>query len=734
MPKTNKETAASAGENRGGMATALPASGGEPGKGGNPPGTPIIGGIAAVVAPVVKNRLPTGRKGGGHSLDNSPAEEATGTPVTPDDGSIGYAAADTSNSLFITSLPMERPTPVTTEVKESSLFSELNFTTEQVLGAVTGGVLVGTGALVVGGAFRGTGGISSPTTKVSSALFSHDTGSSNSDLVTNDAKQTISGTLSTNLAEGEMVAVSVDNGAHWTTATAAVGQSNWQLTGQTLSGSNTLKVKVVDGEGHDGAVYSHSYAIDSVVPSAAVIATAIINKSGVISGTAEAGATVHLTVAGSSFDATTGTDGNWSYTLAAANLDSLSQGSGSVSATVTDLAGNTNSSPAIRSISVDTVAPTTSVTTAIFSHDTGTSGSDYLTNDAKQALSGLLSANLVAGESVYVSTDNGTHWSIATATVGQNSWSIASQTLSGSNTFKVKVSDTAGNDSSLFSHGYMIDTTTPAAPVIGTDVVTATGLLNGTAEAGSTVHLVLLGANHDVIAGTDGGWSYTLTGAELNSVESAATTVAATVSDAAGNTNSSVVSHTISFVQHPQLPVDTGPETFVVDGAALAALAAPSVNGQSPHITGGAGLDTLAVSGSNLTLDLSQISSQSASDPGGNSRLVSIENIDLGNGANRLNLSLHDLFDMGSSNIINAATKSGLGWTGGSFAFSNSENGHQLIVDGTTGDQVTASGFTDTHQTAVMNGHTYEVYTATTGAEYAQLLVDQAITRTGMVV
>jgi hypothetical protein len=39
---------------------------------------------------------------------------------------------------------------------------------------------------------------------------------------------------------------------------------------------------------------------------------------------------------------------------------------------------------------------------------------------------------------------------------------------------------------------------------------------------------------------------------------------------------------------------------------------------------------------------------------------------------------------------------------------------------------LTSGGFTDTHQTATMNGHTYEVYNQ---GNFAQLLIDQSINR-----
>lgn len=114
-----------------------------------------------------------------------------------------------------------------------------------------------------------------PVTVVSIAAMSDDSGISNSDLITNVAVQNISGTLSANLGAGELVQVSLDDGTTWVNATTIVGQNAWTLSGQVLTGSNTLKVRVEDASGNAGAVSSYSYSFDQAAPSAAVAATSL---------------------------------------------------------------------------------------------------------------------------------------------------------------------------------------------------------------------------------------------------------------------------------------------------------------------------------------------------------------------------------------------------------------------------------------------------------------------------
>ncbi|MQP68664.1 hypothetical protein GE253_25505, partial [Niveispirillum sp. SYP-B3756] len=409
-----------------------------------------------------------------------------------------------------------------------------------------------------------------PTTTIATAAFSADTvanGGTNSDFITKTAAQTVSGTLSANLAAGETVYVSTDNGSTWTAATATTGQNSWSLAGRTLTGSSTLKVKVTDTAGNDGTVYSHAYVLDTTAPTTTIATAAFsadtaanggtnsdwITKttsqtvSGTLSANVASGEAVYVSLDnGSTWTAATTTVGQNSWSLTGQTLT----GSSVMKVKVTDTAGN-DGTVYSQAYVLDTTAPTTTIATAAFSADSGTIG-DFITSTANQTISGTLSANLAAGETVYVSLDDGSTWTAATTTVGQNSWSLSGQTLTGANTLKVKVADTAGNDGTVYSQAYVLDTLTPTNTIAtasfsadtaanggtNSDWITKTaaqtvsGTLSANIASGEAVYVSLDNGSTWTVATTTVGqnsWSLsgqTLTGSSVLKVK---------VSDTAGN-------------------------------------------------------------------------------------------------------------------------------------------------------------------------------------------------------
>lgn len=142
---------------------------------------------------------------------------------------------------------------------------------------------------------------------------------------------------------------------------------------------------------------------------------------------------------------------------------------GSASITVaagryTDAAGNAGGAGSTPSIIFDTKAPTATGASVVFSNDTGVSSTDLITRAAAQTISGTLTADLAAGDTVYVSLNNGVSWTAATIG-GPRTWSLSGQTLTGSDTLIVKVVDAAGNAGTAASRPYTLDTIAPTVSI-----------------------------------------------------------------------------------------------------------------------------------------------------------------------------------------------------------------------------------------------------------------------------
>src|SRR4029079_7476205 len=208
----------------------------------------------------------------------------------------------------------------------------------------------------------------------------------------------------------------------------ADGSGNWSYTTAALAnGAHSLTATATDAAGNTSAASSALGAtIDASAPATPAIGSYSTDSGTVgdgitndntltLTGRAEANATVKVydgvTLLGS---ATANGAGTWSFTTAA-----LANGAHSLTATATDVAGNTSAASAALNVTIDTSAP---VTPAIVSYstDSGTVG-DGITNDNTLTLTGSAEAN--ATVKVYdgvtllgSATANGTGaWSFTTA-------------------------------------------------------------------------------------------------------------------------------------------------------------------------------------------------------------------------------------------------------------------------------------------------------------------------------
>ncbi|HTZ19911.1 MAG TPA: Ig domain-containing protein, partial [Opitutaceae bacterium] len=96
---------------------------------------------------------------------------------------------------------------------------------------------------------------------------------------------------------------------------------------------------------------------------------------------------------------------------------------------------------------------------------------DFITKTAAQTITATLSGAPAGTDIVYGSLDNGATWTDITSKVSGTTLTWNGVTLTASSTLKLKVTDNAGNDGTVLSQAYVLDTTAPTI----TSAITASG-------------------------------------------------------------------------------------------------------------------------------------------------------------------------------------------------------------------------------------------------------------------
>ncbi|WMW81082.1 Ig-like domain-containing protein [Undibacterium cyanobacteriorum] len=207
------------------------------------------------------------------------------------------------------------------------------------------------------------------------------------------------------------------------------------------------------------------------------------NTGVTVTGTVEAGSTVYVDVGGVTRQAlVTGT--SYSYSLTPADYFNLGQGTSTFTITATDVAGNTASTT--KSVTVDTVVPTTPSITN-FSTDTGVVG-DNITTDETLVLTGFAEPNSTV--TLYnamqalgtVTADGAGAWTFTTATDVTFAAAFKPTTTNladGQYLFSVTATDAVGNVSAPSATQQVLVDTGIAAPTI-TGFTVNTGATNET--------------------------------------------------------------------------------------------------------------------------------------------------------------------------------------------------------------------------------------------------------------
>ncbi|HCT3169407.1 TPA: Ig-like domain-containing protein [Enterobacter asburiae] len=382
----------------------------------------------------------------------------------------------------------------------------------------------------------------------------------------------VSGT-STDLAAGSTVTVTINGKAYsatvladgtWQAAVPAADVSQW------ADGSLTISASAQDASGNPvtiGTVVDVDLAPVAITISSVtddnVLNAAEKGQDLVLSGTTsnvEAGQTVTITFAGKTYTTTVDANGDWTWTVPAADLSSLKDGDASVQVNVTNVNGNAASSA--QEFSVDTTAPTVTINT--ISHDN-------MLNAAEAAqdltLSGTSTAE--AGQTVTV-TFNGNQYTAQVQADGSWTLDVPAADMAGiadgSAAVTATVSDKAGNPASAGS-SVLVDTTVPQISfniVAGDDVVNiaehgqaliVSGKVTG-AQAGDVITVTLNGKDYTAMLDASGSWSVGVPATDVGALANGDQTISATLTDKAGNSTSATHEFDVSLTA-PVIAINT---------------------------------------------------------------------------------------------------------------------------------------------------------------------------------
>ena len=353
---------------------------------------------------------------------------------------------------------------------------------------------------------------------------------------------------------GQTVTVSL-NGKDYTTTVSANGSWTLNVPAADLAGltdgSVTVTASVSDKAGNPASV-DHTLTVDVTVPAVTihtvagddVINVAEHNQAQIISGSATgaaAGDTVTVTIGGQSYTTVLDAAGNWSVGVPANVISGLSDGSVTVTASVTDAAGNTGSGT--HNVTVDTGLP--SVSFNAISDDNVLNavekGQDLSVNGT--------SANLAEGTVVTV-TLNGKNYAATTASDGTWSLTVPAADLAGlgeaNYTLSAAATNGVGNSVSNTAN-LLVDTALPTVTintVAGDNVINAAEVAAGqtisgkvaNAEAGNTVTVTIGGNSYTATVQSDLTWSVNVPETVLTALGNGELTVSATVTNGHGNT------------------------------------------------------------------------------------------------------------------------------------------------------------------------------------------------------
>ncbi|HHA1691626.1 TPA: Ig-like domain-containing protein [Enterobacter hormaechei subsp. xiangfangensis] len=519
--------------------------------------------------------------------------------------------------------------------------------------------------------------------------------------------------VTTNVEAGQTVTISL-NGRIYTTTVDDSGNWTYTVPSADLAGLKdgdaSVQVSVTNVNGNSASA-GREYSVDATAPSVTINAIAtddILNATEAqsdlaISGTstAEAGQTVTVSLNGKDYTTTVSANGSWTLNVPAADLAGLSDGSVTVTASVSDKAGNPASVD--HTLTVDVTVPAVTIHTV--------AGDDVINvaeHNQAQIISGS-ATGAAAGDKVTVTIGGQTYTTVLDA-AGNWSVGVPANVISGLSdgtvTVSVSVTDAAGNTGSG-THNVTVDT---GLPSVSFNAISDDNVLNAVEKGqdlrvsgtsanlgeGTVVAVTLNGKNYTATTAADGTWSLTVPAADLTGLGQASYTLNATATNGVGNS----VSNTANLLVDTALPtvtINTIAGDNVINAAEVAA--GQTLSGKVANAEAGNTV-TVTIGGNTYTATVQSDLTWSVNVP--ESVLTALGNGDLTVSATVTNG--HGNTGTGERDITIDASLPGLrvNTVAGDDVINSIEHGQNLIVSGTS-DGLAAG----TTLTVTVNGKTY---------------------------
>ncbi|UIZ06004.1 Ig-like domain-containing protein [Enterobacter hormaechei] len=517
----------------------------------------------------------------------------------------------------------------------------------------------------------------------------------------------------TNVEAGQTVTISL-NGRIYTTTVDDSGNWTYTVPSADLAGLKdgdaSVQVSVTNVNGNSASA-GREYSVDATAPSVTIntIATDdILNATEAqsdlaISGTstAEAGQTLTVSLNGKDHTTTVSANGSWTLNVPAADLAGLTDGSVTVTASVSDKAGNPASVD--HTLTVDVTVPAVTIHTVagddvinVAEHNQA----QIVSGSATGAAAGGTVTVTIGGQSYTTVLDAAGNWSVGVPA------NVISGLSDGSVTVTASVTDAAGNTGSG-THNVTVDT---GLPSVSFNAISDDNVLNAVEKGqdlsvsgtsanlaeGTVVTVTLNGKNYTATTGSDGTWSLTVPAADLSGLGEASYTLSATATNVVGNSISTTTNLLVDTAL-PTVTINTVAGDNVINAAEVAA--GQTITGKVANADIGNTV-TVNIGGNTYTATVQSDLSWSVNVP--DSVLTALGNGDLKVSATVTND--HGNTGTGERDITIDASLPGLrvDTVAGDDVINSIEHGQNLIVTGSS-DGLAAG----TTLTVTVNGKTY---------------------------